>query len=191
MMAVLGVPQVAMSEVSRGADPVTRLKFWLWAEQGVLLELKQRLPDQTRGLLESWGFDAPSREVAAHACVMQTMFRNTGGTVDGGVTIDLRHWNVISAAGTGKMLLREHWRETWSGRGVPPAASQPFNWGLLPTSQAYDPGDYNWGLSSYGLPPGAVFDLEFSWVRDGESFTARIEDIECAPDIHPDPPEPF
>jgi hypothetical protein len=58
---------------------------------------------------------------------------------------------------------------------------------LLPTQQEYAPDDYNWGMTSYGLPPGSEFDLVFAWHRGEQNFGGQIAGIECAPDIHPEP----
>ena len=51
----------------------------------------------------------------------------------------------------------------------------------------YDINDYNWGMSSYGLPPGSQFDLVFTWKREGKSFEGRIDNVSCPDDIHPEP----
>lgn len=182
------VPYAACSDISTGADPDTGLRFWLFEDRGVLLELKQRLPDQTRGFFEARGFDQDSANRAATACIFQTMFRNTGNAGSGRVEIDQTSWRVVIKGNKQPMLLRDDWKNIWQESGLPMASQIAFEWSLLPTHQSYDPLDYNWGMTSYGLPPGSVFDLEFSWTRDGSAESALIKDIQCPDDIHPDPP---
>lgn len=180
----------ASASTTMGAAPDTGLKFWLWEDQGVLLELKQRLPDQTRGFFEARGFDPASANKAGTACIFQTMLRNTGGADSGLVDVNLTYWRVVSGDRKTSMLLREDWNRTW--KESPIQISEParlaFEWSLLPTKQQFDPGDYNWGMTSYGLPPGSSFDLEFTWLRDGKRNQGLIENIECPDDIHPEPP---
>ena len=187
---VLSFLNIASASTTLGAAPDTGLKFWHWEDQGVLLELKQRLPDQTRGFFEARGFDQVSANKAGTACIFQTMLRNTGSADSGRVDIDLTQWQVSSGDSKTPMLLREDWNRIW--KESPAQLAEPsrlaFEWSLLPTKQEFDPGDYNWGMTSYGLPPGSRFDLELNWLRIGEHHHGRIENIECPDDIHPEPP---
>ena len=68
--------------------------------------------------------------------------------------------------------------------GVSQAARIAFRWSLLPTSQRFEAGDYNWGMTSFGLTPGSRFHLELVWYRDGRRESGRIEHVECARDVH-------
>jgi len=54
---------------------------------------------------------------------------------------------------------------------------------MFPTQQEYQPGDFNWGLTTYGIPPGSVFDLTVTWQEGGESRSGEIRNIVCAPDV--------
>ncbi|HHJ15811.1 MAG TPA: hypothetical protein ENJ80_03850 [Gammaproteobacteria bacterium] len=175
--------------VTTGAKPETGLRYWEWNDQGVLFRLTQRLPDQTRAYLLARGFDAGSADLAATRCMFQSMFKNTRSRGAPAVSINLEDWRV-HAAGTEKrkqLLTREHWKQVWTQRGVSGAAAIAFEWSLLPTRQEYAPGDYNWGMTSYGLPPGTRFDLDFSWQREGKLFRGRLDGVECPADIHPEP----
>ena len=174
--------------VKQGEDPATGLKFWLWDNDGFYLELTQRLPDQTRAYFESRGFDRASTEIAGTSCVFQTMVKNSGSDPTEKLSADLNEWQVISGNIRQPMLLREYWQKLWLERKQSESARIAFEWSLLPTKVHYDINDYNWGMSSYGLPPGSHFDLLFSWERNGKKFTGRINDVICAEDIHPDPP---
>lgn len=172
--------------VTTGSDPDTGLRFWEWRGQGILFRLDQRLPDQTRAFFLARGFDRRAADRIAAGCVFQSMFRNTADA--GTVTIDLDDWRIrVAGEEERRLLTREAWARVWQARDVPQSARIAFEWSLLPTRQTYAPGDYNWGMTSYGLSPGRRFDLEFSWRRDGTPHHAHLEDIQCPPDIHPEP----
>ena len=53
---------------------------------------------------------------------------------------------------------------------------------MLPTRQTFQPGDYNWGMTSFGLPPGARFDLDLVIEIDGHAVTETLSGLVCAAD---------
>ena len=189
MIAVCSCIQSFADEafIKRDEDSATGLKSWLWDNNGFYLELTQRLPDQTRGYFESRGFDLASTEIAGTSCIFQTMIKNSGADASKIITADLTEWRVISAEVKKPMLLREYWQKLWLDRGQSESARIAFEWSFLPTKVEYEINDYNWGMSSYGLPPGSHFDLLFSWYSNGEKFNGRINDVACPEDIHPEP----
>lgn len=79
------------------------------------------------------------------------------------------------------------WQAEWARRGVDKAAQIAFEWSLIPTKHSYKAGDYNWGMTVFGLPPGTRFDFHLVWNENEKQKKAIIQDIECASDIHPDP----
>jgi hypothetical protein len=173
--------------VAVGIDAETRLKHWEWNADGVALRITQRLPDQTRAFFLARGFNQADADYIAGNCIFQTMFRNTGPETSGTVASDLKEWHIRSNGKDSQLLVREHWRKLWAEREIPQSAGIAFEWSLLPTQQTYAPGDYNWGMTSYGLPPDRHFDLVFTWHRNGQRLEGKIGDIQCAPDIHPEP----
>lgn len=175
------------SGVTTGVDPQTGLKYWEWKDDTALLRLTQRLPDQTRAFFLSRGFSRDNAELFATSCVFQSMFRHIGTPASGTISIDLTRWQVDHDGSSGRLRVREDWEAIWSKSSLPRSAVIAFEWSLLPTTQEYASDDYNWGMTSYGLSPGVVFDLDFSWQREGEIHPGRITGIECAPDIHPEP----
>jgi hypothetical protein len=180
-------PACLPDPVITGIDAQTQLDYWEWNAGGVLLRLTQRLPDQTRAFFLARGFAQADADHIAGSCIFQSMFRNTAPATSGTVVADLDDWHIRTNGKPGRLLLREYWRKLWAEREVPESARIAFEWSLLPTYQTYAPGDYNWGMTSYGLSPGSHFDLRFSWHRKGERFEGKIDDIQCAPDIHPEP----
>ena len=172
---------------TEGLIPETGLRYWEWDSQGVLFRLTQRLPDQTRAFFLARGFDTATADSVATQCVFQSKFQNTGDTGRGAVDIDLDEWTVLSDGQRSGLLTRQKWMKKLKSAGVSPAALIAFEWSLLPTRQSYAPDDYNWGMTSYGLKPGARFDLRFTWHRNGRQFEGVLRNVDCPADIHPEP----
>lgn len=174
--------------VNTGIDEDAHLPYWEIAEKDVSIRFVQRLPDQTRGFFQARGFSVVDSELIAQSCAFQTVFKNLS-PISKAVKIEynLNEW-VVHTVGTKRaMKTREDWKKIWIGRSAPQAAQLAFEWGLLPTRQSYGPGDYNWGMSIFGLAPDTVFNLDVVWQQNGERRTVRLNGVHCAADIHPQP----
>lgn len=183
---LLLLPLSAGARVETGHEDATGLAYWQWDADGVVFRLTQRLPDQTRAFFLARGFDASSADRFATNCVFQSMFKNASPAGDESLRFDLRDWRVNADGTEGRPQGRSYWSEIWISRGVPESARIAFEWSLLPSQQEYAPGDYNWGMTSYGLAPGTSFDLAFSWTVGGKAHHGLIEGLQCPPDIHPE-----
>ena len=188
MVATIGEGAVAAGDpqrqVRRGSDAASGLPSWRWEGEGIALTLAQRAPDQTRSFFEARGFDPIAADVFAEACVFKTIFEHLDASdTKTSVAYDLRDWRTIVAGERRALVLKDEWDRRWQEQGVSRKGRIAFRWALLPTQQRYAPGDHNWGMTSYGLPAGHRFDLEFVWRRDGERRAGRIEGLECAADV--------
>ncbi len=163
-----------------GEDAQTGLRSWEWREDGVSLRLVQRLPDQTRAFFQARGFSVSEADRIAMSCVFQTIFRNDGA--DDALSYSLDDWRAIHRGQRKPMLTRERWAKTWAKTETGEAARIALRWSLLPTRQRFDPGDYNWGMTSFGLEPASVFDLEVKLALGRETVTRTIPGIVCADD---------
>jgi hypothetical protein len=182
-MLLMTVPASAV--VNIGTDAETRLPYWEIAEPGVSIRLVQRLPDQTRGFFQARGFSVEDSELIAQSCVFQTVFKNISASPElSTIEYNLRNWVVHVAGARRGLKLREDWQKEWSARKAPQPAQLAFEWSLLPTRQTYRPGDYNWGMTLFGLRSGVEFDLDVVWHQDGKKRTARLKAVRCAPDVH-------
>lgn len=180
---IASAPWCARAEVTTGIDVEANLPYWEFAAPGMSVRLVQRLPDQTRAFFMARGFSREAVEQIAQSCVFQTVFKNTSNTTDpAALEYDLRDWVVQSGERRQGMKTREDWASVWTEQGAPKTARIAFEWALFPTQQTYNPGDYNWGMSIFDLLPGTRFDLTLVWKQHGERHTARIEDMQCAPD---------
>jgi hypothetical protein len=179
----------AAAVVSHGIDEEAQFPYWQIEDRGVSVRLVQRLPDQTRGYFQARGFSIADADLIAQQCVFQTIFKNarSQNTESGPIHYNLREWVVYTHGREQGMKTREDWRKEWKARKAPAAAQLAFEWSLLPTHQVYHPGDYNWGMSVFNLPPGSTFDLDVVWHQGNEKRVVRIRDIRCAPDERRDP----
>jgi hypothetical protein len=173
-------PVSPSAEVITGEEAGTGRLTWEWREAGVSLQLLQLLPDQTRAFYQGRGFSNAQADSIANACMFQTIFRNQGQEP---INYDLDDWRITHQDKSSALLTRERWRDRWRDKDVSQAARIAMQWALLPTRQRFEPGDYNWGMTSFGLPPGTAFDLNLVIRLNDEVMTAGISDIICAADL--------
>ena len=174
----------AAAEVTRSVNPDNGLEGWHFTDGDIEIELIQRLPDQTRALFMNHEFSREVVEQLALSCMFQTIIRNTGRSGTGRpVTIDLEQWRMRHDGKVGGILLKEPLLASWSDEEASPAAKLVVRWGMFPTQQEYMPGDYNWGLTAYGVPPGSEFDIRVSWQEGEIQRTGEILGVMCAPDV--------
>lgn len=191
MLSLLGVLTAAGAvggPVDQGVVPETGLRYWEWQGEGALFRLTQRLPDQTRAFFLARGFSSEHADFLARKCVFQTLFKNTGSPGAATLAYNLNDWKIHAAGTEQGLLTRERWSDIWQERGLAQAPRIAFDWSLLPTQQVYQPQDYNWGMTSFGLEPGTRFDLDFSWQREQVRYSGLFEGVECPADLHPEPP---
>ncbi len=175
---------LACADIVRGVNADNGLKSWHFTDGDIEIELIQRLPDQTRALFMNHEFSREVIEELATSCMFQTIIRNNGTSGTGRpVAIDLTQWRMRHAGKVTGIQLKEPWLESWTDEQVSPAAKLVVRWGMFPTRQEYLPGDYNWGLTAYGILPGSEFDLEVFW-KEGETVrSGTIDNVQCAPDV--------
>lgn len=180
---LLLLPLIVLADVTHSTNPDNGLQGWRFIDGDIEIELVQRLPDQTRALFMQHAFSSDLVEELARSCMFQTIIRNTGTPGGPPVSVDLGEWRMQHAGNTGSIRLKEPWMASWPEAAADPAARLMFRWGMFPTRQEFLPGDYNWGLTAYGIPPGSMFDLEVSWQQGGSTRTGNITGIECTPDV--------
>ncbi|MGD2055511.1 MAG: hypothetical protein PVJ15_01795 [Gammaproteobacteria bacterium] len=165
-------------------DEQTGLAGWHLTENGLEVELVQRLPDQTRAFFLARGFPAAVADEIAVSCIFQTIVRNAGSSTQAlPVSVDLALWRILHAGREDGIRLKEAWMNSWPRDKVSEASRLAFRWATFPTRQEFLPGDYNWGMTAFGLAPGEVFDLKVVWLQGSQARTAWIRDVECAPDV--------
>jgi len=177
--------------ISSGIDEQTTLPYWQYKDKGISIRFVQRLPDQSRGYFIARGFSADDAELIAQSCVFQTIFKNiSDNNTPSAVTYHMKNWRVQHKDGVGKMKTREKWAEQWQQSNIPMPAKLAFNWSLLPTTQDYQAGDYNWGMAIFNLKPAQSFSLTLTWQQYGKQHSATIPNMQCAADSHAEPEAP-
>jgi len=185
------MPLSAPSAITTGIDEQAMLPYWQYKDEGMSIRLVQRLPDQTRGYFVARGFSAEHAELIAQSCVFQTVFKNISDQgKPSAIVYNMENWIVTHNGKAGEMKTREKWATQWQKLNVAPPAKLAFEWSLLPTSQDYQPGDYNWGMAIFDLAPASSFSLKLTWQQYGEQHSVTIPDMQCAADIHADPEAP-
>ena len=167
------------AEVIVSKEEQTNLNTWEWREAGISIQLIQRTPDQTRAFFQARDFSSSDSDVIAKTCVFQTIVRNGG---EQSLSYNLNDWQVSNQGNHLSILTREHWNKRWEQSEATQAAQIAFRWALLPTRQQFEPGDYNWGMTSFSLPPGEVFNLTLKVTVKGNTISRNISDIVCATD---------
>lgn len=192
LLSLVALSNDVQAELLTGTDEVAQLPFWEWRTETISVRLVQRLPDQSRAYFTARGFSKEHAETIAQSCVFQTIFKNTAkGGSEHLIQYDLSKWKIIANRQNYKLKMREQWMQQWDKVGVSTKAKVAFKWSLLPTQQIYKAQDYNWGMTLYGLPPASRFDLLMVWEENGAEKSVIIKNLECAPDVHLDPKDPF
>jgi len=171
--------KVGMASVTVEVGEKTGLRTWQWNHDGVSLRLVQRLPDQTRAYLQGRSFPAAVADGIATSCFFGSMFRNDGKLP---LDFDLTAWKVTQKGNESRLFVREYWKDKLKSLEIPKAARIALNWSLMPTRQHFEPGDYNWGMTVYGLPPGTKFDLHLKLRLGGKPVEDIMPGLQCAPE---------
>ena len=148
------------------------------------MRLTQIIPEQVRGFYLGRGFTPEDVELIAGDCIFQTVVRNDAPGKE--VRMDMSQWEVVTDEETLRPKLREDWAKIWEQRKSPAPARLAFRWALFPSIQSFRHGDWNMGMSSYGLPPGERFDLRFSFMVGDSRQAGEIRDVVCAEDKIPE-----
>jgi hypothetical protein len=187
-ISMLFIPTVSFAAVISSEDDTTKLKSWKLSQKGFELQIVQRLPDQTRGFFLARGFNSSQANDIATQCIMQTIVKNTSKQKHDIISVKLRDWRVKTENQKKGIKLKEDWAEQWTNLpkeelAVKASAKIAFRWATFPSEQQFDvKGDYNWGMISFGLKPGKLFDLYVVWHMDENTYSEWIKGIECPAD---------
>jgi len=182
---LLGIVSVqSIARVEQTVDVQTQLKSWKLTEAPFSLELIQRLPDQTRAFFQGRGFSSDIANDIATQCVLQTIGKNTSRSPQSkSISYNLYDWKIYVTTKAQRIKFKETWDKEWAEDGVSTASRIAFRWATFPTQQSFDPGgDFNWGMISFGLPPGSKFDLKVVWKHNNKTHSQWIKQIECPAD---------
>jgi hypothetical protein len=169
----------AHAETSHVTNAESGVQTWELHEQGVGFTLMQITPDQARGFFLARGFDREAVDYYASHCVFMTIVRNEA--VPESITYNLANWRFYRKnAQPGKLKLKEDWLKEWRQRKVTETSLIAFEWSQHPTTQTFETGDWNQGMTTYAMPLGSLFNLKFQWSVNGAIHEAMLKDVQCA-----------
>ncbi len=159
------------------------LHSWTLHAQGLELALVQRTPDQTQSFFLARHFPRKIARQIATSCTFQTTGKNTLTAQSGlRISFDMHSWRVRTPDGIKPVKLKEQWL-TQELHTLPKPQQVAFRWSTFPTLQTYAPGDFNWGMTTFDLPPGTVFDLLVSWKTGEQHYRYWIKGLQCPVNI--------
>lgn len=171
-----------LAGLTQGTDETAGLPFWEWKDENLSIRFVQRLPDQTRAYFAGRGFaDKEVRKIASW-CVFQTVYTNISSPPGVVIRHDINDWRLHYRGENSQLKARENWAPEWRAKGIKQAQIVAFEWSLFPSSQVFQAGDYNWGMTFLPVPHGETFSLKIAWKVDGKQYSAMLEDIACARD---------
>lgn len=168
----------ALAQTQTRTDPDSGAETWETRAHGVTLSLTQILPDQARAFYLNRGFPAHAAERFATACVYMTVLRNDAAP--GEVAFRLADWRVVGPGGARPPLPTDEWMAVWHSLGLGEPARIAFRWAQFPPEQEYALGEWNQGMLTTGLEPGARIDLIARWNVAGQAYEGKLENVRCA-----------
>lgn len=170
---LLLLPLAACATVHVKINPDTGLTVWKTEGQAFSLELVQVLPDYVRAVYTSRGLPGEIVDKVSSYCVFGTILRNES---DGPLAYRVSDWRYITPDGAVHPIrTKSMWVREWREMGV------AFRWSMLPDDQTFEVGDWGQGFTTFELPPGSRFDLQYSWSEREKTYTRTIRDLRCAP----------
>lgn len=177
LLALVFSARVAASETRHTIDPETQLSTWEASGDGVHLRLTQISPQQARAFMQARGLDEKSVEEFAHTCVYMTVLRNE---LKSPIKYCLAEWRYVPEFGTPQTMLGKHdWLAKWQPRKLPKSVKLAFDWSQFPFEQTFATGDWNQGMTTFELPAGSRFDLQYRWWRNGKLYENTLRNIQC------------
>jgi len=177
LCACLLVPAAQAAEQMQIRDPDSGLLALKKVDRGFSLELIQLRSDYVAALYSSRGLPPAVVDSIRGYCVFGSVAQNqSGGTLDYRVA----DWRAVTPDGTQHRLkTKPEWVAEWKKLG------SDFGWSILPATMSFDTGDWAQGFTTVRLPPGAHFDLIYSWRHHGKRYRGKMDNLVCAPSEPP------
>ena len=175
--SMLALP--ATGEQQHSIDSETGIESWETHNDGVTFSLTQILPDQARAFYVNRGFGLEQIEEYATSCIYMTVIRNE--SAEAIIHFKLDDWMIESGGKQSRPLSIESWQNQLKATGAPRPAMIAFRWAQFPPEQEYEPGgDWNQGMLTTGLEPGAQFDITARWDMNNKLYEGTLKNVRCA-----------
>ncbi len=176
ILTILFASPLVLASSVESTDKETGMARWDWQDGGVSIRLIQRIPDQTRAFFIGRGFNRQQVDMIANTCVFQTIFRNNSNAQ---VELNLEDWSARAGTQEHPLKLERLWQAEWEKLGVAKGPRIAFRYALFPNIQAFAPGDWNMGMTTWPVSPGSTVDLHLRWRSDDQAKHAVFENIHC------------
>jgi hypothetical protein len=168
---LLALP-AAQAGTEKRPSPSGTTTAWVSTGEAFALELIQLTPDVVRAMYGNRKFPKFLLDEIAGYCVFGSVARNDSKTP---LSYDVHDWRYTPRGGKPqKLRTKVEWLAHWKKHGV------DFSYSILPAALTFEAGDWGQGLTTVKLPPGAVFDLTYTWTQNGKRHSAKLEGVECA-----------
>lgn len=169
------IPVESQTQASLAQE--TNIATWETKSNDVHLRLTQISPNQARAFMQARGLDEKSVAEFSHTCVYMTVLRNDSKLP---IKYCLAEWRYVPNLGTPQLMLGKHdWLARWQPRKLAKQVKLAFDWSQFPFEQAFSPGDWNQGMTTFELPAGSRFDLLYRWWQDSKLYEGTLRDVQC------------
>jgi len=170
-LLLIAATSVGAVETSVTENPETGLKSWKKADRGFSLELIQLLPEFVQATYSSRDLPPAIYDSMKGYCIFGTVARNE---TEAPLSYRVKDWRYVTADGKKHRLrTKSEWVAVWSKLGA------DFSYSILPDDIEFEVGDWAQGFTTPKLPPGARFDLIYTWRQHGKTYTGKLENLEC------------
>ncbi len=172
------------SALGQQPPPAREADFNRWSGGGLKAELAPLTSEQAMAFFLGRGFtSALARRIVRAGCVFRSSIGNAGSEPGSpSVALDLERWRVDPGDGLRRLRLIQDWFAEWGPAEVSKPSRIALRWALFPVRQTFGPGDYNWGLFTFGLAPGTRFNLHMRWRLNGAEQQGTLAGMVCAED---------
>jgi hypothetical protein len=152
-------------------NPQSGLKTWKKVDRGFSIELIQLLPEFVQATYASRDLPPAIFDSMKGYCIFGTVVRNE---TEATLAYRVADWRYRTPDGKQFPLrTKSQWIEVWAKLGA------DFSYSILPDDIEFDVGDWAQGFTTPKLPPGARFDLIYTWRQHGKTYTGKLENLAC------------
>ena len=178
MVSLLLTAGAIVPAAAQQQDGESRVRF---ENEGVLLRVAPRTPEQIAAFYEGRGFPATMIARVAEACLLTVGIRHH--RPNDVVWLELDRWRFLASDGATLVRLdRPYWERLWEQLDVPKRFQATFGWTQLPEVRDLRFDEPVGGNVALVVPPGE-FALEARFrtgaAKSGPELVARIERISC------------
>ncbi len=177
-----GLAATVVCAMSGGATAQDANRVIRWQGDGLRLEMAALSREQIEAFFIGRGFEpAAAVVISADGCVFRSNIGQLSDRPDAlPLTSDLAAWRVSVNGVRYELRTRNDWAPVWQEKRIAPGPRTAFRWALFPTLQTFGPTDYNWGMITFGQPPGTRFDLKIAWRTGKALHETKFTGLECS-----------